>query len=542
VNTFINENIRILVVDDVLKNIQVIGGLLREKGFMISVAQSGEQAIEVAGVNQPDLILLDVIMPGMNGFETCIRLKQDTALKAVPIIFLTALSETMDKVRGFKVGAVDYVTKPIESEELLARIRLHLTVKILQEDLESQVRIRTEELVRINQALTKREEEYQTVMKAVPDPIIVYDTIGKTRFVNPAFTRVFGWTKEDLLGRRPDFVLPEERERTKKAIDQVYRDGFLPDFQTRRYTRDNQVLDVSISCASFQNSQGEDAGLVANLRDITEWKKTQEAMIQNEKMMSLGGVAAGMAHEIKSPLAAIIQSAQLMDNRLTQKIPANETAAQETGLSLDSLAEYMEKRKITQMLASFKEAGIRVNTIIDNMLSFSRKSTADFRPCSLADLMDRTLELASQDYDFKKKYDFRTIEIVRQYAPDLPRVQCQPSEIQQVFFNILKNGGEAMHESGIASPRFTLTLSQKEDMACFEIADNGPGMAPGVCKRIFDPFFTTKGAGQGTGLGLSVSYFIIKKVHGGGLEVSSVPGKGTCFTICLPLSHTGTRE
>lgn len=194
-----NQETRILVVDDVVKNIQVIGKILRDKGFLVSVAQTGIQALEIVRNHLPDLVLLDIVMPEMDGFETCRQLKKEIKFQTIPIIFLSALAETTDKVRGFKAGAVDYVTKPIASEELLARIQFHLEVKSLREDLEAQVKIRTQELLRINQALRKREEDYRSVMKAVPDPIIVYDLKGHCVYLNPAFTRVFGWTWDELL-------------------------------------------------------------------------------------------------------------------------------------------------------------------------------------------------------------------------------------------------------------------------------------------------------------------------------------------------------
>jgi len=531
-----NGNTRILVVDDVVKNIQVIGKILRDKGFLISVAQSGAQALEIVQTHLPDLVLLDILMPEMDGFETCRKLKNKIGFQTIPIIFISALAETTDKLRGFKAGAVDYVTKPIASEELLARINFHLEVKSLQENLEDQVEIRTQELLRINQVLRKQEEDYRSVMKAVPDPIIVYDLKGHCVYINPAFTRVFGWTWEDLLGKRPGFVVETERKKTKDAIEITYAQGFFSDFHTQRHTRNGEILDVSVSSASYKNTQGENMGIVANLRDITEWKKTQVLMIQNEKMMSLGGLAAGMAHEIKNPLSAIIQNSQLLKNRLFERIPANLKVAKECDLSLDRMETYLNKRKIGNMLESFWEAGIRINTIIDNMLSFSRKSESKPIPCNLSVLMDKTIALASHDYDLKKNYDFRQICIEREYDPDLPDVPCEESKIQQVFFNILKNGSEAMHESMEKSPCFVIRTRQRQQMVCMEITDNGPGMDAKTQKKIFEPFYTTKGSCSGTGLGLSVSFFIIQKGHNGTLEVSSIPGKGSTFTICLPLN------
>ncbi len=530
-----NSDIRILVVDDALKNIQFIGKLLRRKGFLVSVAQSGVQALDILEKSHTDLILLDIIMPGMDGMETCRRIKNNPDTTDIPVVFLSALSESSDKVRGLKAGAVDYVTKPIDSEELLARIKLHLTMKALQDDLESQVEIRTRELSKVNEALKKREEDYRSVMKAVADPIIVYDLDMNPLYINPAFTRVFGWRWSDLGGRRPDYVVEGEEKSSKDAFDRAIKYGHLADFHSRRYTKDGQILDVNISAASYRNNQGKVAGVVFNLRDITEWNRTQEVMVQNEKMMSLGGLAAGMAHEIKNPLSVIIQDAQIIRNRLFKELPANIAAAQEAQISFDSLKVYLKNRKIDNFLDRFQEAGVRLNTIIDNMLSFSKNSESRQLSCDLKELMDKAVDLASQDYDLKKSYDFRNINIQRTYDDTLPMIPCEASKIEQVFFNILRNGGEAMHQAGTQNPEFILTICKENENVCIQIQDNGPGMTKEIRKRIFEPFFTTKEADAGTGLGLSVSYFIICQGHGGDLQVSSHPGKGTTFSISLPI-------
>ncbi|MCP4161740.1 MAG: response regulator [Deltaproteobacteria bacterium] len=280
-------NSRILVVDDTLKNIQVVGKILREQGFKVSVAQSGKNALEIVRKTPPDLILLDIIMPEMDGFETCKRLKEDEANRTIPVIFLSALAETKNKVKGFKIGAVDYVTKPIEAEELLSRIDLHLTVKNLQENLEKQVDTQTRELLTTNEALRKREDDYRSVMKAVPDPIIVYNMDMCAMYLNPAFTRVFGWSLEEMVDIREHFVVDGEWEKTRDAIDTVFRDGYISGFETGRHTKKGEILDVSISGAAHKNSSGEVIGMVVNLRDITKLKQTRETIIQSEKRYRL---------------------------------------------------------------------------------------------------------------------------------------------------------------------------------------------------------------------------------------------------------------
>lgn len=151
------------------------------------------------------------------------------------------------------------------------------------------------------------------------------------------------------------------------------------------------------------------------------------------------------------------------------------------------------------------------------------------------------MSLAENDYDLKKKYDFRQIEIVREYETPSPLTPCEHTKIQQVFFNLLKNGAEAMHAkpqtAGEVNPRFTLRVRGESDMLRIEIEDNGADMSDAVRKRVFEPFFTTKEVGVGTGLGLSVSYFIVTENHGGAMAVESSPGKGSTFIIHLPLER-----
>ncbi len=265
--------------------------------------------------------------------------------------------------------------------------------------------------------------------------------------------------------------------------------------------------------------------------------KLEEMMVQSEKMVSLGGLAAGMAHEINNPLAGILQNAQVIQSRLKNKLPANLTAAEKLRIDLDDLQAYMERRDIYKMIDSVLDAGKRAAAIVSNMLSFSRKSASGFVPENIGLLLDQTLELAESDYNLKKKFDFKKIDILKEYADPLPRVYCKSSEIQQVFFNILSNGAQSMSARGMVDPPcFVLKIFQEERMLCIQIKDNGLGMGADTKKRVFEPFFTTKNVGDGTGLGLAVSYFIITENHKGRIEVASSPGKGSCFLIKLPIN------
>ncbi|HTP05167.1 MAG TPA: PAS domain S-box protein [Nitrospirota bacterium] len=276
-------------------------------------------------------------------------------------------------------------------------------------------------------------------------------------------------------------------------------------------------------------------GVVLRIEDVTERARIQELMVQTEKMMSIGGLAAGMAHEINNPLGIITQAAQNIERRISLELPANRKVCEELGLNLEGIRAYFDKRQIGDFIASIRTASSRAAKIVGNMLQFSRRADTTTELASLAEVIDQALELAASDYDLKKKYDFRSIEIIKDYQ-DTPQVPIVALEIEQVILNLLRNAAQAM----IANPpdrrpRITLRLCCEDRYAVLEVEDDGPGMTEDIRRRVFEPFFTTKEPGVGTGLGLSVSYMIVTQNHKGLMEVQSTPGKGTVFKVRLPI-------
>ncbi|MFT5721265.1 MAG: PAS domain S-box-containing protein [Motiliproteus sp.] len=276
-------------------------------------------------------------------------------------------------------------------------------------------------------------------------------------------------------------------------------------------------------------------GAVLRIDDVTERVSMEELLVQSEKILSVGGLAAGMAHEINNPLAGILQNTQVLKNRLDPGLAANQRVAQRWDLNLDAVRHYLEERAILQMLDAIQESGQRAARIVENMLSFARTGDSALLPEDLEGLLERTIELAFNDYGLKKSDDFLNIELVRKFEPLVP-VRCEPSKLQQVFFNLLKNSAQAMRDAQSPHPQITLSLKSLQGCARIEVADTGPGIPPEVLKRVFEPFFTTKEVGVGTGLGLSVSYFIITENHDGKLWVESDVGQGATFIIELPLA------
>jgi len=298
-----------------------------------------------------------------------------------------------------------------------------------------------------------------------------------------------------------------------------------------------RIIDVTV----YPITSGGSDGAVIRLDDVTDRVRIEEMMVQSEKMMSVGGLAAGMAHEINNPLAGILQNLQVMKNRVTHATDRNISAATEAGTSMEAIQAYMAERGILQMMDTVSEAGRRAAKIVDNMLSFSRKDESHFAPNDLNEIIERSLQLASNDYNLKKRFDFRHIKIHKD-LDDVRSIPCEGSQIQQVLLNLLTNSAQAMAGNpDQQKPEIHIRLKQEDQMVLIEVEDNGPGMDAQTRKRAFEPFFTTKDVGHGTGLGLSVSYFIITENHGGIMNLVSAPGKGTCFSIRIPNEHRKER-
>ncbi|MCK5147933.1 PAS domain-containing protein [bacterium] len=381
------------------------------------------------------------------------------------------------------------------------------------------------------------------IINSMPSALVGVDMDSRVTQWNNGAEKVTGVTAEQAKGQYIHKVFPQcqlEMDRIKRAIKNRRIEQALKVKQP--LAGEMYYCDITI----FPLVANGVEGAVIRVDDVTERVRLEEMMIQSEKMMSVGGLAAGMAHEINNPLAGIIQTMQVIQNRVSADLPKNLKVAEACGVSFEKLVEYNEERGLIEMMKTVMESARRAATIVDNMLSFSRKSESKCVPVNIKDLMDKTIELCSSDYDMKKNYDFRDLEIIKEYASDLPLVPCEASKIQQVILNLLKNGAQAMQmeneklkiENGeIKKSCFILRLAEDEqkNIMRIEIEDNGPGMDKAIRHRIFEPFFTTKAAGSGTGLGLSVSYFIITENHGGEMWVESVPGKGTVFIIRLPV-------
>ncbi|WP_199930526.1 two-component system sensor histidine kinase NtrB [Sedimenticola thiotaurini] len=371
------------------------------------------------------------------------------------------------------------------------------------------------------------------VVDSMPSSLICVDVACRVIQWNRQAEQLTGVSASEAEGEDLMQLFPQLAQEMGHIKDAVYK-GLSSHDQRLRFSAGEvaRLYDVTIYPLTTNGIDG----AVIRIDDVTERVRIEEMMIQSEKMLSVGGLAAGMAHEINNPLAGILQNVQVMQNRISPDLAANIKTAEACGTNIDSVSRYLSERKVYEMIERIRESGKRAAKIVDNMLSFSRKGSRHLENCNMRDLMEQSLELAANDYRLEDGFDFRQIQIIREYDEQLCAVECEPSHIQQVLLNLLKNGAQAMAECRppLTDPRFILRIKGGSQRIRVEVEDNGPGIPEELTKRIFEPFFTTKPIGVGTGLGLSVSYFIIRENYGGDLRVENVPGSGARFVLQLP--------
>lgn len=398
--------------------------------------------------------------------------------------------------------------------------------------LELEVQVRS----KIEKKLTGFQNYLNSIIDSMPSALIALDEQLYVTQWNHEATVLSGTPLDEALNQ-PIFIafeplkpfLPQLKESVEKhRVAKIERVTWPKGEDLRHY-----------ALTFYPLTGGGGRGVVIRIDDITQRLSLEEMMVQSEKMLSVGGLAAGMAHEINNPLGAILHNVQNIRRRLSPELPRNQEQAAELDIDLATVNRYLESRDVPQLLDGIQQAGARAAKIVTHMLSFSRRSNRQLAPCDLPALIDQAVEIAGNDFDLTVGFDFKGQHIVRQFDPELGPVPCTANELEQVLLNLLKNAAQAIHQRPQpAEPgRIVLRTRLNPPWAEIQVEDNGVGMPESVRKRTFEPFFTTKEIGQGTGLGLSVSYFIITNNHKGQMEVHSAPGQGTCFTLRLPLGQ-----
>jgi two-component system cell cycle sensor histidine kinase/response regulator CckA len=400
---------------------------------------------------------------------------------------------------------------------MVNRRNIPMAHKPTYEELEQRVKElekEARERQRAEEALRESEKKYRMVLEACPDPIVAYNVEGAVIYLNPAFTHVFGWAQEELLGKKIDYVPEENWPETQMMIDKVLAGESFSGIKSCRYTKQRKILDVSISVATYLDRNGVPIGSVHTLRDITERKRLAAQLQQAAKMEAIGTLAGGIAHDFNNLLMGIQGNVSLML------------------MDMDSTHPYYERLKNIEKQI---QSGARLTS---HILGYARKGRYEIKPLDLNQLVEET----SDTFGRTKK----EIAIHRELAEDLFAIEADQAQIEKVLFNLFVNAADAMSGGGdlILKTMNTTHNDMKGKLydpkpgnyVLLMVTDTGIGMDKKTMQRIFDPFFTTKEMGRGTGLGLASAYGIIKG-HGGYIDVESKKGRGSTFSMFFPASE-----
>jgi signal transduction histidine kinase len=463
-----------------------------------------------------------------------------------------AMQAQQDDRQGFlslKQKAVWLLLASFCSGSLLAILLLtrQRALTRLHNSLEYQVVQRTEELSQANLALNDEvlkhryaQEEMrglrnllENIVRLMPSQLVGIDNLGIVMLWNRQMEDATGISTEDALGAPLEQSLPEIRAWLGDSRDRLSRGETVVAHKHPCLEKSPETL---IDIIAYPLSAGGQGGVVIRIDDVTDRAKMDEHMIQSEKMISIGGLVAGMAHEINNPLAGIIQNLQVIEQRIDRNFETNKKAASKCGISMEEIHQYFDDRKLPKLFDGVRESTQKAVKIVNNLQYFTRRGGGGFQFCSLLDLLDSSWDLVRNDSSLNLNSSVSRISVVREYEEKLPEIECQSNQLQQVFFNILKNAVQAITAgpSKNSHPQITMRVSSDKESVLIEIQDNGAGMEEAVRKRVFEPFFTTMEVGSGPGLGLSVAYMIICDKHGGSMDVESTVGRGSRFIISLP--------
>ena len=459
-------------------------------------------------------------------------------------------------VKGRAVGIMELETKEARHytpEQLNAAMTLanQAAVALDNARLYKQAQQEIAERVRAEAEILRLQRLLQNITDSMPSALIALDPDGRVLLWNPAAETLTGQTAAQAQGQSLWQACPE-LARYRDLFERVLRERQMAHRRQESLTTEAGATyhDVDVFPLAADDLDATDspriegAGLL--ISDVTRWVQLEEMMLQSAKMASVGRLAAGIAHEINNPLGAMMQSAQMLQIAFDTQRTRTRERLQECGVDAEGLDRYLQARGSMEYLDGIRAAGGRAAKIVTDLLSFSRRRSSKIAPHDLNTLVERALDLAAADYDLKKKYDFRAIEIARELAPDLPKVLCDGQQIQQVILNLARNAAQAMvrkMEKGdredAYQPRLTLrtalTSALTSTWVRLEVNDNGPGISEAARARLFEPFFTTKAVGEGTGLGLWLCWSIVVERHKGRMwEEPSAEG-GARFVVELPV-------
>jgi PAS domain S-box-containing protein len=462
--------------------------------YHIEKVSSGEECLRMLRKERFDLLLLDHSLPDGEGLSW---LRQFNELGiGIPTIFVTAQGDPRLAIEAMKEGVFDYINRSAECAKAFPFV-VNRAIEGYGLMLEK---------VRLQKELIETKNFLESIVEKAGDAISVVDSEGKVLYWNEGAEQIYGYKKEEVLGKKlSQFLYPkdeklkaEEEKMMGKLMARMKGGEVIPNVEVKRQTKEGKEIITSMTISPLRNAEGRIIGASRICKDITGLKKAEERLILAERLSSLGELTAGVAHELRNPLAGIKINTQILSRK--KDLPE------------------MEKK----LLNSTQEGIEKIQKIVDDMLHFAKPKAAHFKEEEINEVVEKSLAI------LQTKLKKGNVSSVFEQGQELPKLRIDIHQIQQVLINLMLNAIQAMEKGGTLTIR---TFSEDEGGVSVEVIDTGVGISVLHLKKIFDPFFTTKS--EGTGLGLSISLKILEN-HGATIDVVSEEGKGSTFTIYFP--------
>ena len=525
----------ILIVDDNKDNVDLIEDILSGEGYTkILKASSGSEALLLIFEKLPDLLILDIMMPDMDGYEVCSALHDNKETTDIPIIMVTAKTQTEDLKRAFELGAFDYITKPYEEDELMARVQSALKLKQSKDELKrknvgysylnDQYRSAIDklnqqiyeqkkvekQLLESEEKLRKSERRYSTIVEEGNDAIIIVKDF-KVVFGNKKATELTGYTLEEAY--KLDLLKVINPKQGLMALHMFRRRMAGEDvpsiYELEIFHKDGHVIPVELSIATIEY-QGEGADVIF-LHDISGQKKEEARLKKTIKDLKrsnkdLDQFAYTVSHDLQEPLRMVSNYLQLLSRRYKGK--------------LDSDAD--------EFINYAVDGAKRMYWLINDLLLYSQVDIRGkhFEPTNCETVLNQALS--------NLKIAINENDAVITHDP-LPIVVADDIQLTQLFQNII---GNAIKYCGKKTPEVHVSAQKKINRWVFSVKDNGIGIEPEYQDQIFQIFtrLQTNEEYKGTGIGLTVCKKIVER-HGGKIWLESEPGNGSTFFFSIPIDR-----
>jgi signal transduction histidine kinase/DNA-binding response OmpR family regulator len=647
---------KILIIEDDMMQQKIMSTNISSYGYACETASSGKAGMEKARLNDPDVIILDLFLPDISGVMACKQLRAQKETRHIPIISITSSDDKRVRLDSLNAGANDFISKPVDFNELLIKIRNLVQMKGFED-----IKVKHDILAKTLDAIETAKREWEQSMDCIRDAVLLTDSNGLVLRCNKVLNTLTGKTYNELLNRAWRDILAEggftgfsgpadcvefhhttgryfecsvydvpnndrlmsaasvitlhditDRKKAEdelrngrmslqKALDEIsaliqevaVKKNFSVRFKNPNLKKCHEFMkcdkegcichadggndrrcwqkagtfcrgevqgqfakkyETCTKCPFFEDAAhdpytylGEQFNNMMHILETqhtdlenayNELKMVQSQVLQQEKMASIGQLAAGVAHEINNPMGFIISNLntlkryrEKLSEYLTVQAALVERCSEKCGNS-GVLTEIAKKRKalkidyitgdLDNLIKESLEGADRVKKIVQDLKNFSRVDESEFKTADINSGLESTINIAWNELKYKAT-------LVKEYG-DIPLTVCNPGQLNQVFMNLLVNSAHAIEKQG----EIRVRTWHEGIMINIAISDTGFGISDENQKRIFEPFFTTKEVGKGTGLGLSIAYDIIKK-HNGMIKVDSEVGKGTTFTISIPV-------